>query len=162
MSEFSDLLSSYIEEKEIKVYALLEYCSLDRSTMYKIINGKRNPTSEAVFQKIAEFLHLTPAEYQKFKEAYTISKIGRDLYYKRKYTENYLVDFPKTFSAKPVLFLDVLKKMKADDDYNIDMINTSDCIAVSTHLELNHLLYYMVSLEIQKSSGKIALLLQPD
>ena len=49
MSEFSDLLSSYIEEKEIKVYALLEYCSLDRSTMYKIINGKRNPTSEAVF-----------------------------------------------------------------------------------------------------------------
>ena len=52
--------------------------------------------------------------------------------------------------------------MKADDDYNIDMINTSDCIAVSTHLELNHLLYYMVSLEIQKSSGKIALLLQPD
>ena len=67
MSEFSDLLSSYIEEKEIKVYALLEYCSLDRSAMYKIINGKRNPTSEAVFQKIAEFLHLTPAEYQKFK-----------------------------------------------------------------------------------------------
>ena len=55
MSEFSDLLSSYIEEKEIKVYALLEYCNLDRSTMYKIINGKRNPTSEAVFQKIAEF-----------------------------------------------------------------------------------------------------------
>ena len=141
---------------------MLEYCSLDRSTMYKIINGKRNPTSEAVFQKIAEFLHLTPAEYQKFKEAYTISKIGRDLYYKRKYTENYLVDFPKTFSAKPVLFLDVLKKMKAEDDYNIDMINTSDCIAVSTHLELNHLLYYMVSMEIQKSSGKIALLLQPD
>ena len=70
MSEFSDLLSSYIDEKEIKVYSLLEYCNLDRSTMYKIINGKRNPTSEAVFQKIAEFLHLTPVEYRKFKEAY--------------------------------------------------------------------------------------------
>ena len=67
MSEFSDLLSSYIDEKEIKVYSLLEYCNLDRSTMYKIINGKRNPTSEAVFQKIAEFLHLTPVEYRKFK-----------------------------------------------------------------------------------------------
>lgn len=40
MSEFSDLLSSYIDEKKIKVYALLEYCNLDRSTMYKIINGK--------------------------------------------------------------------------------------------------------------------------
>ena len=54
MSEFSDLLSSYIDEKEIKVYSLLEYCNLDRSTMYKIINGKRNPTSMEVFQKIAE------------------------------------------------------------------------------------------------------------
>lgn len=71
MSEFSDLLSSYIEEKEIKVYALLEYCNLDRSTMYKIINGKRNPTSEAVFQKIAEFLHLTLRNI----------KIQRGLYY---------------------------------------------------------------------------------
>ena len=39
MSEFSDLLSSYIDEKKIKVYALLEYCNLDRYTMYKINNG---------------------------------------------------------------------------------------------------------------------------
>ena len=87
MSEFSDLLSSYIDEKKIKVYALLEYCNLDRSTMYKIINGKRNPSSEAVFQKITEFLHLTPVEYRRFKEAYLISKLGKDLYYRRKYTE---------------------------------------------------------------------------
>lgn len=97
MSEFSDLLSSYIDEKKIKVYALLEYCNLDRSTMYKIINGKRNPSSEAVFQKITEFLHLTPVEYRRFKEAYLISKLGKDLYYRRKYTEKYLVDFPKNF-----------------------------------------------------------------
>ena len=89
MSEFSDLLSSYIDEKKIKVYALLEYCNLDRSTMYKIINGKRNPSSEAVFQKITEFLHLTPVEYRRFKEAYLISKLGKDLYYRRKYTENF-------------------------------------------------------------------------
>ena len=167
MSEFSDLLSSYIDEKEIKVYSLLEYCNLDRSTMYKIINGKRNPTSEAVFQKIAEFLHLTPVEYRKFKEAYLISKIGKDLYYKRKYTEKYLVDFPKNFSGEPVLFLDDLRKMKDENEYKADRArqasgNTSGCAVVSTHLELNHLLYYMISLETQKTSGKIALLLQPD
>ena len=167
MSEFSDLLSSYIDEKEIKVYSLLEYCNLDRSTMYKIINGKRNPTSEAVFQKIAEFLHLTPVEYRKFKEAYLISKIGKDLYYKRKYTEEYLVDFPKNFSGEPVLFLDDLRKMKDENEYKADRArqasgNTSGCAVVSTHLELNHLLYYMISSETQKTSGKIALLLQPD
>ena len=166
MSEFSDLLSSYIDEKKIKVYALLEYCNLDRSTMYKIINGKRNPSSEAVFQKITEFLHLTPVEYRRFKEAYLISKLGKDLYYRRKYTEKYLVDFPKNFSEEPVLFLDDLRKMK-DDNYSADMAlrvsgNTSGCIVVSTHLELNHLLYYMISAETQKLSGKIVLLLQPN
>lgn len=167
MSEFSDLLSSYIDEKEIKVYSLLEYCNLDRSTMYKIINGKRNPTSMEVFQKIAEFLHLTPVEYRKFKEAYLISKLGKDLYYKRKYTEKYLMNFPRNFSGEPVLFLDDLKKMKDENDYKTDTdiqtpVNTSDCTVVSTHLELNHLLHYMISSETQKSSGKIALLLQPD
>ena len=167
MSEFSDLLSSYIDEKEIKVYSLLEYCNLDRSTMYKIINGKRNPTSMEVFQKIAEFLHLTPVEYRKFKEAYLISKLGKDLYYKRKYTEKYLMNFPRNFSGEPVLFLDDLKKMKDENDYKTDTdiqtpVNTSDCTVVSTHLELNHLLHYMISSETQKPSGKIALLLQPD
>ena len=101
MSEFSDLLSSYIDEKKIKVYALLEYCNLDRSTMYKIINGKRNPSSEAVFQKITEFLHLTPVEYRRFKEAYLISKLGKDLYYRRKYTEKWF--FPH------LVEIDVLK-----------------------------------------------------
>ena len=116
MSVFSDTLAHYIEHKNIKVFSLAKYCNLDRSTMYKIINGKRNPTSEAVFQKIAEFLHLTPVEYRKFKEAYLISKIGKDLYYKRKYTEKYLVDFPKNFSGEPVLFLDDLRKMKDENE----------------------------------------------
>lgn len=167
MSEFSDLLSSYINEKEIKVYSLLEYCNLDRSTMYKIINGKRNPTSEAVFQKIAEFLHLTPVEYRKFKEAYLISKLGKSLYYRRKYTEQYLMNFPGNFSGVPILFLDDLRKMKEENDYKADIAskssgNMSGCSVISTHLELNHLLYYMISLEAQKPSGKIALLLQPD
>lgn len=83
MSEFSDLLSRYISEKNIKVYSLLKYCNLDRSTMYQIINGKRNPSSKEVFDKIAEFLHLTPSEHQRFEEAYLISKIGAETYYSR-------------------------------------------------------------------------------
>lgn len=164
MSEFSELLSSYIEEKEVKVYSLLDYCNLDRSTMYKIINGKRNPPSEAVFQKITEFLHLTPVEYRRFKEAYLISRIGRELYYKRKYTENYLVSFPKSFSAEPVLFMDDSQKTEdsAPQDLPESTSEISKCSVVSSHLELNRLLYYMISEEVKKARGKVALLLQPD
>ena len=40
MSVFSDLLKNYIHEKKIKVMALAQYCDLERSTVYKFINGK--------------------------------------------------------------------------------------------------------------------------
>lgn len=48
MSEFSNILSQFIHEKNIKVYPLSKYCDFDRATMYKIINGKRNPPSRDI------------------------------------------------------------------------------------------------------------------
>ena len=68
MSVFSDTLTRYIEHKNIKVFSLAKYCDLDRSTMYKIINGKRNPPSPEVFEKMTQFMHLTPIEYNFLKE----------------------------------------------------------------------------------------------
>ena len=64
MSVFSDTLTRYIEHKNIKVFSLAKYCNLDRSTMYKILNGKRNPPSSEVFEKMTQFMHLTPIEYK--------------------------------------------------------------------------------------------------
>ena len=45
MSTFSDLFKHYIHEKNIKVMSLAHYCDLERSTVYKFINGKREPMS---------------------------------------------------------------------------------------------------------------------
>ena len=42
MSVFSDLLKNYIHEKKVKIMALAQYCNLERSTVYKFINGKRS------------------------------------------------------------------------------------------------------------------------
>ena len=41
MSVFSDLLSEYITMKDVGVYPLSQFCGLDRSFMYKIINEIR-------------------------------------------------------------------------------------------------------------------------
>ena len=101
MSEFSNTLSQFIHEKNIKVYSLIKYCNFDRSTMYKIINGKRNPPSKETLDKMAEFMHLTPAEYSRFMEAYEITKAGADNYYRRKNTKNFLMNFPDNFSICP-------------------------------------------------------------
>ena len=62
MSVFSDLLSEYITMKDVGVYPLSQFCGLDRSSMYKIINGKRKPAGEDVVRKMAQFMQLTPQE----------------------------------------------------------------------------------------------------
>ena len=60
MSKFSQLLSQYIQEKNVRIYSLAEYCGIDRSLMYKIVHGKRTPGSASAVDKIADYLHLTP------------------------------------------------------------------------------------------------------
>ena len=94
MSVFSDTLTRYIEHKNIKVFSLAKYCNLDRSTMYKILNGKRNPPSSEVFEKMTQFMHLTPIEYNFLKETLEITQVGPDTYYTRKSVENFICHFP--------------------------------------------------------------------
>ena len=54
MSEFSDFFKRLIQEKNINVYSMVQYCNTDRSTMYKFINGKRKLRDLTLFQKISE------------------------------------------------------------------------------------------------------------
>lgn len=72
MTYFSQLFSQHIHQKNIKVYALAQYLNLDRSNMYKIINGKRMPSSSEVVHKICKFLSLSYDEEQALKCAYEI------------------------------------------------------------------------------------------
>lgn len=70
MSAFSDTLSQYISDKNVKVYSMAKYCDTDRSSMYKFISGKRNPPSDEIIKKMGQFMHLTPLEWQKLKESW--------------------------------------------------------------------------------------------
>ena len=84
MSIFSQLLSEYMKQKKIQTYRLAQYCGYDRGNMYKIINGKRNPPGKEFVEKVAGYMHLTPLEKTKLYEAYQISIVGYDIYYRRK------------------------------------------------------------------------------
>ena len=83
MSEFSQLLTDYVHRKDVRIYSLAEYCGIDRSLMYKIIHGKRMPSSAGTVDKISEFLRLTPAEHRELHTAFRISLEGRNNYYRR-------------------------------------------------------------------------------
>ena len=56
MSVFSDMLKNFVHEKDVKVGSLAHYCELERSTVYKFINGKREPMSLERVERIAHFL----------------------------------------------------------------------------------------------------------
>lgn len=53
MSAFSEVLTEYIKARHVKVAPMTKYCGIDRSTMYKLISGKRNPPSKDIFEKMA-------------------------------------------------------------------------------------------------------------
>lgn len=93
MSEFSELLSFLVKSRDINVSALTSYCGLDRSTMYKLINGKRNPASKDQVRKMSEFMNLNPLESQELMEAYHITRIGWEIYYRRKNVSEFILNF---------------------------------------------------------------------
>ena len=108
MSVFSDMLKNFIHEKEVKVGALAHYCNLERSTIYKFINGKREPMSVELVEQIAYFIKLTPLETHNLKEAWKMARMGENTYYIRKSIDRFLCEFPNRSTPPHTTFPNTL------------------------------------------------------
>lgn len=93
MSLYSEYLRRYIHENNIKVASLIEYLHIDRPTMYKIINGKRNPSNKELVDNIAYFFKLSPQERQKYFYSYYCTLIGERRYRQYKEIESFLLHY---------------------------------------------------------------------
>lgn len=155
MSEFSELLTHYVHSKDVKTYALAQYCGLDRSNMYKIINGKRKPASADIVTKICKFLHLLPAEEAELQEAYQIALLGHDNYYRRK-------DVLKFFSEFSLTQAPLSNHFSGPDEPFDSGLNTADTVLLNTRHEVNHALSHIISAELNGKKGHLRLLVQPD
>lgn len=154
MTAFSTLFSAHIKNKNIRTYPLAQYCGIDRSNMYKLINGKRNPSSESVVQKMADFMKLTPLERKELLEAYQITITGYETYYRRKNIEDLISDFSDdsdTFSGCTPNYLPTF-----------NFPDTSENISLSGKLSLEKAIYSILAMEVQNPNGNIKLLLQPE
>ncbi len=152
MSVFSDLLATHIKNKEIRTFSLAQYCEIDRSNMYKLINGKRNPTSEDMVHRMSEFMKLTNSERKEFMEAYQISVIGSDVYHRRKNVQNFLGYFEeqKNFYPSRNLFLPEYKPLPKQEP-----------IFISDKIELESAIHMIIFLA-GKADGEIKMVLQPE
>lgn len=157
MSVFSDLLNHYIKEKEIKIYSLAAACQMDRSMLYRIISGKRNPPSLEVFHRMAEYLQLTPAEFEKLKDAYELTRLGASIYYRRKSVEQFFTHFPSHITSENIQFL--FHKATFSPELPSD---ETVCIPFFSRTEMEYYVHSLLLLEAARENGTVQILLQPD
>ena len=142
MSKFSQLLSQYIQEKNVRIYSLAEYCGIDRSLMYKIVHGKRTPGSASAVDKIADYLHLTPGECRELTDAYFITVQGSDNFYRRKHVLAFLNDF------KNIVNRDTLNL-----SFSFQTSYTQNLIPLDGETKVNQAIFNLVAWQAQKESG---------
>lgn len=107
---------------------------MDRSNMYKILNGKRNPSSAQMVQSIADFLRLTPLERYDLLEAYQVTITGYDTYYRRKHVQ----DFIAYFTHRP----EHLENLPPYN-MNVDYPGQTNGLLISGKSKQKHVIYHI-------------------
>lgn len=153
MTPFSTLLSAHIKNRNIRTQQLASYCGVDRSNMYKLINGKRNPVSEETVIKIADFLKLTLTDRKDFLEAYHITLTGYDTYYRRKNVQQFIKDFS--------LIPSVESSFSATLTAHVKDFSNQQCISLKNKEEIYPVICHILTEETKKKEGCIQLVLQP-
>ncbi len=154
MSVFSDLLSDYINEKQIKILSVRNTVDIDRLRCTEVMNGKCNPHFLRKPEKNGSFYAPDTCGTSEVSRTWKITRIGEELYYKRKSVENFICHFPDlpATGADPQFFM-----MDDTDSYT-----ETDCTVLSSRMHINHCLYQIFLKETARTNGKIALFLQPD
>ena len=81
MSYFSDQLSRFFSERQISYSRCAADLSIDRSSLYQILHGKRLPANNQIISSLCQYLHLNAAEESALLEAYQITLQGYDHYW---------------------------------------------------------------------------------
>lgn len=100
MSKFSDKCKLIMQENGTNVYRLSNSSSLERTTLQRMVTGKRLPGIDFVKQFCKE-LRMSAAEEQQLMELYHIEQIGEDVYQNRMIIRNllrYLANLEQNFA----------------------------------------------------------------
>ena len=101
MSEFSEMLESYVTKKKVNKYQMAKYLAIDRSSLHKIIQGQRNAPSKDLVKRMGKYLELSPYEINELLELYFISIVSPERYlHRRKNVQSFL----RSFHAQPSEF----------------------------------------------------------
>ena len=89
MSDFSNKCRESLKDTGENVYQLSASSGLDRTSLQRMITGKRLPGIDFVRQ-FCDSLRINPSQRRELMELYKIEKIGKEIYYNRKYIQELL------------------------------------------------------------------------
>ena len=92
-------------------------------------------------------MQLSHAEQKEMEQAYEITLIGHDTYYRRKAVVDFFNNFRLSKLNLPVL-----------SELNTEILFEKGSVTLNTMAEVNRSLLYIISLEVKKSNGTIDLL----
>ncbi|MDD2980427.1 MAG: hypothetical protein PHN80_10685 [Hespellia sp.] len=103
MTEFSQKCRFYLQESGSNVYQIARTANLDRTTVQRMLTGKRLPSQEFV-TTFCNHLRINSIERHDLIESYKMEKIGKSTYMNRKYIQNLIEHIVET-QSKPDYFL---------------------------------------------------------
>ena len=99
MSDFSTKCREYLKDTGENVYQLSASSGLDRTSLQRMITGKRLPGIDFVRQ-FCDSLRINPSQRRELMELYKIEKIGKEIYYNRKYIQELLGVISRSFPGR--------------------------------------------------------------
>lgn len=89
MSKFSERCKKYLEADGHTVYSFSKTAGLDRTTLHRLVTGKRLPSLEFL-QAFCNELRINAREIKEIFELYEEEKVGTAIYQNRKYILRFL------------------------------------------------------------------------
>lgn len=102
MSAFSERLHAYITRADMKIAVLSKLSGVDRSFIQKMLSGERIPSDMVVLARLSDALMLTPTERRSLREAYSISRMGEEVYHRRNMVKHLLEDADSYYFHTPI------------------------------------------------------------
>ena len=146
MSTFSECCRQLLSESESSVYEISKESGLDRTSIQRMITGKRMPSIQFV-EKFCDHLRITPIERAELLELYRIEKIGKELYQNRMYIKNMIENLTTYSTIDSVLLPNYAQELLAGKDLEN---NDKEYFSESANKTTN-LLEYIILKELHNS-----------
>lgn len=152
MKTLSELLQEHLGNQNLTPAALAKSCSIDRSTMFQYLHGKRPLKNPDHLNVIMDRLSLSIAERQDLLKAYQIELIGYELYSRREKMDQFIRSLP-TLNERPNIFIkEMNENIPADISFQAGM--------AANHLEVSQAVFSLLC-AAHRDNSSVRILMQP-